>query len=231
MHIGGTTLSVTILNARAKPRHARTPAPTDTLTASTRSNPWHKYPVKTHVHTHIYHCRLYPPQGHPSRTAPVDTFARKRTHICVRTTKHVSSRPARASTNLRAVRTVTLTPRTTAGSPRPPIPSFLTHDTGQDQNAEAEGGQGLGPASRNQHFWGLCSSVPLRSALQAGGGGDYAEQSPPLAASPRPLAGTSERGAQVTVTSRGLTRPCWPPSFLPSQHFGLTGEDSRLFGL
>lgn len=53
-------------------------------------------PVQTHVHTHIYHCRLYQPQGHPSRTAPVDTFARKRTHICVRRTKHASSRPARA---------------------------------------------------------------------------------------------------------------------------------------
>lgn len=99
---------------------------------------------------------------------------------------------------------------------------------------------------REGRAWGLSpggnisggsrSSVPplfLRAQLSWLGEGEAApsEQSPPLAASPRPLAGTSERGAQVTVTSRGLARPCWPSSFLPSQRSGLTGEDRRLSGL
>lgn len=47
-----------------------------------------------------------------------------------------------------------------SGSPRPPF-LLLTHNTGQDHNAEAEaeGGQGPGLASREQHFWGLCPCV------------------------------------------------------------------------
>jgi hypothetical protein len=112
----------------------------------------------------------------------------------------------------------------TREAPTSASPLLLTHSAHQDQHAEEQGGPGPEPASWEGHFWLLCPSVPLGSALQAWGVAGCTEKSPPLSNGPHPLAGLHRE-----VTIRGHARPWWPPSFPLSQCPGLIGGRS-LFG-
>lgn len=189
--------------------------------------------------THIYHgftqtrmqehCHLLHPHILTPHTAATDTYLQTLAHILMlRSTQapyvcklHCTSQSHSCTHTPHCYGVPTPTP-----PPRSSSPTVQTRTTTQRQRKGRA--QGLCP---ERNISG--GSVPRCSVLQArgGGGGGCTEQSPPLAASPRLLAGTSERGAQVTETIRGYARPCWPPSFLPSQHPGLTGEGRMLFAL
>lgn len=163
--------------------------------------------------THTKHrCHLYQPRGHPSHAATRATYSQKGTHIY------------EPSCQL-----VTLTPCAAAGSPLPSLPSSPTTQAKTRTQKQREGrasGLRLGT-----NIPGGSGSLLLRSRLPGLGEGRPRGAQPSLGCLPTPLGRDfRERGAQVTVTSGGLARPCWPPSFLPSQHFG-PDRGRRTFGL
>lgn len=139
----------------------------------------------TQMQTHtLDHYHLYQPHVHTSHTSDACTRLHATMHKpAFHTDRH-------AHTSRRSVVPTSAHP-------------LLTHNPGQDQDGEAERGQGPGSVSGERHSRG---SVPPCLALRAEGERGSTEQSPPQAASPRPLAGTSDRGPQVTVT----IRPCPP---------------------
>lgn len=129
----------------------------------------HPHPCP-HTHTfctHVYHgfiqtrtqehCHLLHPHYSPHSRLPRHILANTHTHPHV--TKHTSS--VRLQTTLHVTESQLHSHPTLLWGPHthPPSPLLLTHSADQDHNAEAEEGQGPGPVSRAQHFWGLCPSV------------------------------------------------------------------------
>ena len=131
--------------------------------------------------------------------------------------KHGHSRPRLPDTHtdLHASQPLTLTPQLLWGphTPPPALP-HPQHRPGPERRSR--GRPGPGACVQGTTFLG--ASVPLRSALRAGGGAGCPEQSPPPAGRlPTPLGRDfRERGAQVIMTVRGHARPCWPPSCPPT---------------
>lgn len=139
--------------------------------------------ANTHTNTHPRPRSFAPaPCAHLTRGHHRHILPETHTHLS--TTKHPSSittcRPTCTPYGWSDGRTHTPDP---CRGPAAAHPLLLTHNTGQDQNAEAEGGQDLGPESRRQHFWGFSflrsSSVPPCSALLAGGGGGCTKREEP----------------------------------------------------